>query len=422
MALPKKLQKLASNAFFLYISFGANLLLPLLVLPHLAASLGKEAFGSYVFVTAVTYFFSLLVTFGFNLTATASIAKVQQDKARLSTIFGQVQAAKLLLLFIAAIAYLLLCGLPVFEEESGHLLLGFGWVIGYALYAEWFFLGIEKMFIITAINLLSKIVFAVGIVLTITQPDDLDKSLLWLSASMLIPGVLSVLIALIQYVHIKQLQWHTKAIRREIRMGLPVFLSQSAAYCYSTLNVVAIKLFLDGKTTGHFGIVEKLIVIINSIFVPLNMAIYPWMSRLYVKDAHRFVVIIQRFVLCYVIMAAALSAIMYGLANPLSMFFVGYIDTQLVHFIHWGTLAATTLPIVSFLAGVYTLSGNQSLLLKIFAAIALFNCLLLYPTIQYYRGTGVVLLTGINYLLIGVSAYALWPKPSGNTQPSLPAG
>ena len=97
--------KLAKNTFFLYALTAANYLFGLATIPYISRILGPlYSFGNLGFAMAFGAYFSLIIDFGFILSATKKVTMFADDKLELSKIFSAVTFIKLsfaLLLFIA---------------------------------------------------------------------------------------------------------------------------------------------------------------------------------------------------------------------------------------------------------------------------------------------------------------------------------
>ena len=61
---------LAKNTLFLYVMQVSGYVFPLLTFPYLTRTLGAARYGTVVFANAVMQYFSMLIEFGFILSAT----------------------------------------------------------------------------------------------------------------------------------------------------------------------------------------------------------------------------------------------------------------------------------------------------------------------------------------------------------------
>lgn len=78
---------LAKNTFFLYVMQISGYVFPLLTFPYLPRVLGAERYGTVVFANAVMQYFSMLLEFGFILSATRTCSECRDDRAALGEVW-----------------------------------------------------------------------------------------------------------------------------------------------------------------------------------------------------------------------------------------------------------------------------------------------------------------------------------------------
>ncbi len=73
------LRRLLDNIVSLYLLQGLNYLIPLAVLPYLVRVLGMEAYGLVAVAQSFAQYFNILTDYGFNFSATRSIAQSKHE-------------------------------------------------------------------------------------------------------------------------------------------------------------------------------------------------------------------------------------------------------------------------------------------------------------------------------------------------------
>lgn len=104
-----KEKTLAKNTFLLYLMQISGYVFPLLTFPYLTRVLGKEKYGVVVFANAVTAYFSMVLEFGFILSATRSCSEFRDDKKKLWNITFGVISAKVILAVLSCAVFFVLC-------------------------------------------------------------------------------------------------------------------------------------------------------------------------------------------------------------------------------------------------------------------------------------------------------------------------
>ena len=79
----KEKKIIVKNYIALLFIQGANFILPLIILPYLVRVLGSEKFGLVMIAQSVAIFLTIIVDFGFNISATKEVASLKNDKEKL---------------------------------------------------------------------------------------------------------------------------------------------------------------------------------------------------------------------------------------------------------------------------------------------------------------------------------------------------
>jgi PST family polysaccharide transporter len=184
---------LFSNFSALFILKISNSLLPLLTFPYLVRVLGVEKFGLLGFVAATIGYFTILVNFGFQLSATRQISIVKNDKVKVMEIFSTVMSVKIILILLSLLLLtLMVFSFDIFRTYWFLYYFAFLSIIGTTMFPLWFFQGMEKMKYITYIDIVSKLFYTVSIFLFVHQADDYYLVPLLQSTFIVISGVIAL--------------------------------------------------------------------------------------------------------------------------------------------------------------------------------------------------------------------------------------
>ena len=124
---------------------GANFILPLIILPYLVRVLGSEKYGLVMIAQSVALFLTIVVDFGFNISATKEVASIKDDKEKLSQFYWNIVFIKFVLIIVTFIILLgMTCFIDKFKLDPLVYLFSFGLVIGQAIFQLGFFKGYKK--------------------------------------------------------------------------------------------------------------------------------------------------------------------------------------------------------------------------------------------------------------------------------------
>jgi len=222
---------------------------------------------------SLSIFLGIIVDFGFNISATREVAVLKDDKKMLSKYYTNILFIKTFLILISFTILLFIVTfiykINVYKEVY---LLSFGVVIGQALFPTWFFQGIEKMKVITIINLLSKIIFTILIFVFIKNESDYLLTPIFNGLGFILSGLLGFLISL-KYVYISKTNFNS--IIKICKESFSLFTSNVFVSLYTSLNTLILGLFTTESLAGIYVSMEKLILAIKSVYSPLYQAIFP---------------------------------------------------------------------------------------------------------------------------------------------------
>lgn len=382
--MKKKIQKIqpsndasriGKNFFFLTILQGANFLLPLITLPYLVRVLGTNLFGLVMFAQAFAMFFNVLVDFGFNLSATREVSIHRKNKSELSQLFSSVMLIKFLLIIISFfIITLIILVVPRFQADWQIYYLSFGMVIGQALFPVWYFQGMEKMKLITIINILAKSIFTILIFLLINDGKDYLYVPIFNTIGFLIAGILGLLLTVKEIKIVRPNKAKTINFFKE---SSQLFVSNLSVTLYTTVNSILLGLLTNNTMVGIYSSMEKLVLAIKNLYTPFFQAIYPWISA---KNKFQIIDVTKNLLL--------------------PLFFFGFFVFIL--------LVIGAKPILDFIYNDEIIS-NFSNVFRILSPIAifsalnmLFNTLMLSALKMYKERMKIMLISGITNIVIAI--------------------
>jgi len=272
-------KRLLSNFFSLSVLQGLNMILPLITLPYLVRVLGVENFGLVNFSLAIIMYFNILVSFGFELSATREVSMNRDNIERLSEIFFSVMIIKSIMALISiSILTILIFSIDMFLEHAMLYYVTFGIVIGNVVFPSWFFQGMERMKYITYINLVSKVAFTVLIFVLVKNTDDYIYVPLLNSLGVIFGGLYSLLL-IFKLFNVKITIPSKQVIIAQLKDSYHFFLSRIANNGSRYFATTIIGLYFGNVVVGYYSIVEKLFYAFMSLGGIVSQTIYPYMSR-----------------------------------------------------------------------------------------------------------------------------------------------
>ena len=272
-------KRLLSNFFSLSALQGLNMILPLITLPYLVRILGVENFGLINFSLSIIMYFNILVSFGFELSATREISINRDNIKRISEIFSAVMIIKIILTVISLfVLTALICFLDVFARHALLYYATFGIIIGNVTFPSWFFQGMERMKYITYINVVSKVGFTILIFMLVKGKEDLIYVPILNSLGAILGGMYSLWL-IFKFFKIKILFPNKQIIISQLIDSYRFFLSRVANNGSRYLAITIIGIYFGNSIVGYYSMVEKLYYAFMSLGGIISQTIYPYMSR-----------------------------------------------------------------------------------------------------------------------------------------------
>lgn len=254
------------------------MLFPLITYTYLIRILKSEIYGLIVFAQTVVQYFIIFINYGFNISATQSIALNKNDKIKLSEIISAVFIVKILIMFISFLIMLVLINtVALFKNEAKLFLFSMALCVQEAIFPIWYFLGIEKMKYITIINVFSRVVFTALIFFLVTQKSDYILVPILNGIGALFAGIYSLFIVF-KDKEIKFTFQSFKILFKYFKDSTYFFISNISNMIYSNAGK-----FILGST-GHmsevafYDIGEKILSLIKNIVSIIEQTIFPRIS------------------------------------------------------------------------------------------------------------------------------------------------
>jgi len=161
------------NFFSLTIFQVIELFIPLVTIPIIISRVGAEKFGLISFAVVFSYFFQLIIDFGFNTISTRDISIHKNDKNKINEIFNNTINSKLILMIFCFIIYL--CIVLCFEKLNSNIeiyIFTFISLIGQSLIPIWFFQGLQESKYLTISSFLGRFSYLLLILFFINTEEN----------------------------------------------------------------------------------------------------------------------------------------------------------------------------------------------------------------------------------------------------------
>ncbi|VGM96480.1 Putative O-antigen transporter [uncultured Avibacterium sp.] len=313
-----------NNFLYLSIVYGVNIFLPLALFPFLLHTLGKDLYGKIIFAQTIANYFLVFTNFGFNISSTKSISLNKDSKENINIIFSSTIYTKLILFFVSLLIIILFCIILGINQDDmvlyiASLLICFS----DALLPIWFFQGIEKMKYITIVNVLSRILGAIFIILIVRNEYDYIFIPFLYFIGNLVGSIISLYIA-IKKENVRLIFVENKNIIERIKEGYVFLFSDFSSILKDKGNITIIGMLLGMSYVVYYDLAEKIIWAFRSVLYNMNIVFFPYIVKNNIKEKVKK--IIWAIFLCscffYVILYLFSDTIIYFISRDENMLFI----------------------------------------------------------------------------------------------------
>lgn len=256
----KQLQNLSIYGF----GQAFNLLTPILIIPYIISVCGLSNYGKAAAAMAIIFFLMVFVDYGCDISGVKAVSINRDSKDKLRVLFATTYGAKfLLLLSVVLVSIALILFVPYFRNESQLYLLSLPILVGQFLNPTWYLQGVENFKQITTLNILSKLIYVIGIFQFIKDPTDyIYVNLCWGAGMIIANGISFYLIC--KSLKVTKRYFQFPSIISHIKNEFAIFYSQIfvSIQLYSPLILVG---FFGGATmAGIYRVVDQIVVIFKT--------------------------------------------------------------------------------------------------------------------------------------------------------------
>ena len=389
---------------------GFNLITPLLVVPYIVSVCGEEGYGKIGVAMAFAFFIMVFIDYGSEIVGVKDVAVNRENTNKLESIFITTYTAKfILLLGMLFVVSLLFYFIPYFSKEKALFFLSLSMVIGQFINPTWFLQGVENFKWITILNILSKIIYLVGIFLFLKKPTDYVYSNLIWGIGMITANGISWLYIVYKYSfsfsNVKKAE-----VAKLIKHNFSIFSSQIFVSLQMYSPIVLISFFGGNIMAGQYKIVDQIIVIFKTYLLLFFNFVYPRVCYLLdksKKEALHFWKIYNGlngiFIIISMIIIALFSIKIVTFFNPKG---ISEISNLLKVAILIPILQCVSIPLKQLVLG----SNKQREYVKIVMIITIISLLIIVIITPFYHVFGILFALIITEIITALLFYWIIKK------------
>mgnify|MGYP005759980153 CR=1 FL=1 len=259
------------------------LIIPFITTPYVARVLGADGVGTYSYTYSIAYYFMTFALLGINSYGNRLIAKVREDKEKMSKEFFSLYSLQIITSVIMIVLYYVY--IIIFEKEYLKIAIIQSIYVWSAIFdINWFFQGLEKFKLIVVRNAFIKLISLIAIFIFVKNSEDLWKYVLILAL-----GTLCSQLILHNFLrkYIKFTKFNFNDIKKHIKLVLVLFVPVIAITFYKVMSKIMLGNLSTITEVGYYENAEKVINVPISIITAIGTVMLPSVSNLISKGEEK---------------------------------------------------------------------------------------------------------------------------------------
>ena len=266
------MKKLTINYFYNMLYQVLTLIIPIITAPYLARTLQATANGINNYTSSIVYWFTLIGMLGITLYGNKEIAKVRDNKEKLSKKFWEIFTLQFLSNLISLITFYVIFGIANVDYKTILLIQGLS-IFSVMFDVSWFYYGMENIKRVTLRNIVVKILSVISIFIFIKNPEDLALYV-FLSVGFSILGQLILWLDLRHYIVFKKV--HFKDAISHLKPSILLFVPQIAISIYSTLDKTMLGMIVsDVAEVGFYSKAQQFVNMFLFVITSIGTVMMP---------------------------------------------------------------------------------------------------------------------------------------------------
>lgn len=272
--------------------------------------------------------------YGFNVTATREASINYSNKSRLSELLSSVYLVKILLTAGCYLIIFIFSQLASWTWDKYFLYtVTFSSFAFQSLTPFWFFQGLKKNFLSTAVNFFSKIILVVLALWQITPGTALvvASEVEW---SSYLFSFASCNIIILMILKVPLTRPNKEMLVKQLKSGKDIFIATVINWSITGGSLFVLKYFATPEEMGYYGTFTRIVYYAYAIMQPANLAFFPYISSKFSESFEGGLALMKKLSRLYFIALAGLC-IAGILSSKLfyELFFDSYFLSRLPHYL-----------------------------------------------------------------------------------------
>lgn len=283
------------------------IVIPIITTPYVSRVIGVEGVGIYSYSFSIANMFVLFAMLGLKNYGNRSIAKVRDNRVKLSITFWEIYTMQAIVAGGSILIYIYYIVSTYSNENIAYFQILY--VVSSIFDISWFYFGIENFKITVILSILVKVITTISIFIFVKSKNDL-----WLYTIILGSGTLvsNLLLWLLLGNYIDKVKINIRNIKKHFKPNLVLFVPVIAVSIYKIMDKIMLGKIALSQEVGYYENAEKIIILSMGVVTALGIVMLPRITNLVyngsIKESKKY---IEKSMFYVMTIASALS---FGIA------------------------------------------------------------------------------------------------------------
>lgn len=279
-----------------------QVLVPVIVLPHITRSIGVEEYGNVSYWIGIAWYFVVMGDFG-----SYSYGLRKNSEIRSGNVLKEIFKIRLFFNFLSFALFAIL-----FFNGSYYAQLASIGILATFLNYEWVLESDKKFNILFYKSLVLRIIYIVLVFHLIASSSDAYLYLLLTNGYLVVSNLVGLLLSWPEYKNMKFVEEYSEPLQMKklIKNCFPIFIHLFLMLSFLNLDRVLIGTFSSATNTGLFSLAEKIFVVSSVVICSINQSFFPFVRKKLFDQSANIIEILKNNV---IVLVALLGPSVIGL-------------------------------------------------------------------------------------------------------------
>ena len=252
-----------------------TLITPLITTPYISRILGSSNIGQYTYAYSIATYFGMFVLLGLSNYGNREIAKVRDDKVKLSKTFIEIYCMQFAMGIFVLCIYIIYC--KAIANDNRMALVMIFYIVANIFSITWFYNGLELFKLVVTRNVLIKVLSTILIFCFVKTQNDIYIYAIIMTGDMLLSS-LSLWFFVPNYICWERI--NISEIIRHIRPNCVLFISVLFVSFYTVMDKIMLGILSNMEEVGFYESAYKIISIPTMAIASLGTIMLPRISHM----------------------------------------------------------------------------------------------------------------------------------------------